>query len=535
MATVSVSTVISARGGTATSWAAQQITFSIPGTTSFWTGYLSTDEQSNADFGVLNTAQAASFRTAIGAWDSLIARSIVETNDLASPGAIRVAFTDIQDYGVGQTTSAYAYGPVASSLPGYAGDVWIDEVYKSVSFASGTYEYSLLLHELGHSLGLKHPHEGATRLPTEFDSERYTVMSYESLPDGVWWTFSTVGTSLRSTPANVYPTTPMLLDVIAIQSRYGADLASNSGASTYSWGDALPILQNIYDTGGVDLFDLSAHTRSSIVDLTPGAFSSIARFTTAEQIAYWTGLHPNYGSFIPNTLNAANTYTWSNNVSTSLDTVIENVIAGSGADTVTGNSAANALYGRAGNDSISGGDGLDFLRGDDGNDYITGGADFDDTHGNAGNDTVMGGLGDDWVVGGKDQDLLYGEDGGDIVLGNLGDDTCDGGAGNDVVRGGQGNDVVLGGAGADFVSGDRGNDTLTGGAGADIFHTFDEAGWDYVTDFRPADGDRVQLLLGATYTLTQIGADLVVNVGEGRMVLLGVQATSLQSGWIFNG
>ncbi len=92
---------------------------------------------------------------------------------------------------------------------------------------------------------------------------------------------------------------------------------------------------------------------------------------------------------------------------------------------------------------------------------------------------------------------------GDIVWGNLGNDTLDGGAGNDQVRGGQGDDVLYGGPGDDFISGDRGNDTVSGGPGADIFHTSQDAGIDKVMDFNLAEGDRVMLDPGTTYTLRQ--------------------------------
>jgi Ca2+-binding RTX toxin-like protein len=145
----------------------------------------------------------------------------------------------------------------------------------------------------------------------------------------------------------------------------------------------------------------------------------------------------------------------------------------------------------------------------------------------------MGGDGDDWVVGGKDQDTLFGQTGDDIVYGNLGNDTCDGGAGSDLVRGGQGNDIVTGGAGNDWLSGDRGDDTVTGGAGADIFHGSQDAGIDRFTDFNAAEGDRVMFDPGTTYTLRQTGADTVIDMGGGhQMVLVGVQLSSLPSGWI---
>lgn len=182
------------------------------------------------------------------------------------------------------------------------------------------------------------------------------------------------------------------------------------------------------------------------------------------------------------------------------------------------------------------GDGMDYLRGEEGDDSIVGGFGFDDVHGNMGDDTVAGGRGGDWVVGGKDDDRLFGDDGDDIVYGNLGGDTCDGGAGADLVRGGQGNDSLSGGAGNDFLSGDLGDDTIAGGAGADIFNSFGEAGVDRVTDFNRAEGDRVRIEAGNTYTATQEGADTVVSItGGARVVMVGVQLATLDPAWIFVG
>ena len=182
------------------------------------------------------------------------------------------------------------------------------------------------------------------------------------------------------------------------------------------------------------------------------------------------------------------------------------------------------------------GDGLDYLRGEEGNDRIFGGFGFDDVHGNMGDDTVSGGVGNDWVVGGRDQDVLTGDEGDDLVYGNLGEDTCDGGAGADIVRGGQGQDILRGGDGGDFLSGDLGDDTLTGGAGADTFNSFGGAGLDRITDFNRAEGDRIRLDPGSTYTAGQQGGDTVVEVAGGaRVVLVGVTFSSLTGDWIFVG
>ncbi len=187
-----------------------------------------------------------------------------------------------------------------------------------------------------------------------------------------------------------------------------------------------------------------------------------------------------------------------------------------------------------GNDVLVASASYNVLRGQEGNDSLMGHAGFDDLHGNAGDDTVVGAEGGDWVVGGRDQDRLDGGAGDDVVLGNLGQDSCEGGDGNDVVRGGQGDDVVRGGQGNDWLAGDRGSDTLTGGAGADVFHTFAEAGADLVTDFRPWEGDRVDVLDGEAYWVGQVGADVVVGYGSGaQLTLAGVQLSALPDGWIF--
>jgi len=217
-----------------------------------------------------------------------------------------------------------------------------------------------------------------------------------------------------------------------------------------------------------------------------------------------------------------------------------NVLAGGdGDDVLRGGSTFggnDTMSGDAGNDTISDEGGSNFLTGGDGNDVIQGGSGFDRTNGNAGNDTVHGAAGDDWVTGGKDQDALTGDDGNDILNGNLGNDTGDGGAGNDTVRGGQGDDVLSGGDGNDFLTGDLGNDTLTGGAGADAFRAFSGGGHDVITDFNAAEGDRVVLDPGTTYTATQSGADVVLDLGGGaQTVLKNVTLTALPAGWIVGG
>lgn len=496
-------------------WSGSTVTWSAAGSSSAWPDYGPGEEPSEPEYGYLNAAQALRLAAAVDALDRVIAINLTQVSD-AAPGQIRVAITNV-DKQAGENVWGYAYGPPTQGLAsglGFQGDVWIDFARNSSSFAAGGYDFMVLIHELGHALGLKHPFEDGTTLPSAYDNVTYTVMSYTQGDQYLYWTIEPTATGVQSVPTQVFASTPMVFDIAALQARYGADPTTAAGDTVYTWSQSTPFVQAIYDAGGTDTFDLSSHTRGSIVDLTPGAYSSIAYFSVGDQVAYWTSQYAWAASFISEQL-AQNAYTWSNNLGIAYSTVIENVLAGAGADTITGNDASN------------------YLRGGGGNDSIAGGAAFDDINGNAGNDTAYGGEGGDWVVGGKDNDVLYGETGNDIVYGNLGADTCDGGPGNDWVRGGQGDDSLAAGEGDDWISGDKGDDTIRGGPGADIFYTFSDAGVDRVLDFSRAEGDRVQLDPGTVYSVAQVGADVVVNLSAAQMILVGVSLSSLTGDWLF--
>ncbi|WP_308238082.1 M10 family metallopeptidase C-terminal domain-containing protein [Phenylobacterium sp. J367] len=311
----------------------------------------------------------------------------------------------------------------------------------------------------------------------------------------------------------MYSAAPLLDDIAAIQLEYGANMATRTGDTVYGFNATADrpwfvastygkVVFAVWDAGGNDTFDFSGYSQNQVIDLREGFFSNV-------------------GGLV-------------GNVAVAKGAVIENAIGGTTADKITGNAAANSLLGGPGNDTLDGGSGgQDFLRGEAGNDSLSGGTEFDDLHGNQGNDTVAGGAGDDWVVGGQDQDRLFGDDGADIVYGNMGEDQLWGGAGADLIRGGQGDDVIYGEAGDDWLSGDRGNDTLIGGAGADIFHGWGQSAIDRVLDFNAAEGDRIQLDPGTIYSVRQVGADTVVDMGGGYITLVNTQLSSLTGNWLF--
>lgn len=203
------------------------------------------------------------------------------------------------------------------------------------------------------------------------------------------------------------------------------------------------------------------------------------------------------------------------------------------------------VYGGGGNDTMLGGsgaesfvvgDGANYLRGGDGHDTIVGGAGFNNVNGNQGDDSIIGrSTVGDWLLGGQGNDHLdaSASTGANVLNGNLGADSVTGGSHGDTLRGGQGDDLIHGGSGNDLIFGDLGQNTISGGAGADTFHSGAGAARDLISDFNRAEGDRVQIAPGLTYTTSQAGADVRIEVSNGdTIVLQNTQLSSLTDGWL---
>ena len=330
IAFTSINVIDSFLGGSR--WSGATVTYSFPGYESFWStdpfsgyGSSTSDEPPwSARFSPLSTSDKTSFRAALSAWSSVAKIQFTETAESSfSVGDIRAAYGYSSDLAKAE---AGAYLPANSPV---AGDIWFNAFAKiaSSAWSGGSFSYMTVLHELGHALGLKHPFSGSTTLPDGLDSLSQTLMSYSA------------GTGTADYSLSFYPTTPMVLDIQALQYVYGANNAVRAGNDVYTYNDASTFNETLWDGGGTDTLVYNGKINATI-NLTAGHGSSIGQ---AVYVKNQSG---------------ANLYQV-NNIWIAHNASIENATGGSGNDQITGNAAANVLQGGLGNDTLDGGAGID--------------------------------------------------------------------------------------------------------------------------------------------------------------------------------
>ncbi|OFA07116.1 DUF4214 domain-containing protein [Duganella sp. HH101] len=393
--------------------------------------------------------QKQAVRTALATWSAV---ANVKFTEVFYDGDIQLA-TNYQ----GNQSSGYAYLPNGGD-PTYLFTNNAD-TFNTV-FTPGTFGPSVLIHELGHTLGLKHPGNYDSTggsidgpfLPSSTDSIDYSQMSYNT----------GAGYALN----HQYGITPMLYDIQAMQYLYGANMTYHTGSDSYDFVQSSP-LQCIWDAGGSDTFNFSGCSNAVVINLNAGTFSSTA---------------PGY-----------------NNISIAYNVTIEAAVAGSGGSTIYANGAGDTIIGGAGVDIVYEGEGNDTIRGSGGNDTVV--------FSGALSRYLLTGAGSALTARGDGVDALF-----DVKTLRFSDLTIDtsstarfvsGGAGNDALKAGAGNEVFTGGAGLDSVSfsGARSDYTVTASGGAFL-----------VTDNRGVGGQ--DIVSGVERLLFANGDAVALDIGD---------------------
>ena len=235
----------------------------------------------------------------------------------------------------------------------------------STDWSEGSQAWAALVHEVGHALGLKHPgayNAGGGKTPGPYlpkaeDNTRYSLMSYNNPADSMVAVSTDKGGGIYSLSLhNVQASSYEMVAVQALQYMYGkSTTAAETDAQTYAFADSDAdkgeFLKTISNSNGQSMIDASGESKSNVIDLRAGNFSSIGLRNPYAALGTPFNTAAKWAKSVHST--AKPTYTGANNLAIAVGSHIDNAKGGSAADTIVGNNdATNTIDAGGGNDTI---------------------------------------------------------------------------------------------------------------------------------------------------------------------------------------